>query len=136
MAGAIGGDLIEATYNNPVLGTGRFFFKGSEDGTFNLGGLTTQDDSAMIDGAGNPIRIMNQKMWSAEGTVSWDMITNNELEKLQALSAETTDSYWTFSHASGTVWSGTGFPVGDIAGNAGQATFPIKIAGGGQLAKI
>lgn len=133
---AIGGDLIEATYNNPVLGTGVFFFKGSEDGTFNLGGLTTQDDSSMVDGAGSPIRIMNNKMWSAEGTVSWDMITNKELEKLQALSAEPTSSDWTFSHANGVIYSGKGFPVGDIAGNTGQATFPIKIAGGGKLAQV
>ena len=66
---AIGGDLIEATYNNDVLGTGVFYFKGSEDGTFNLGGLTTADDSAMVDGSGTPIRIMNQKMWSVEGVV-------------------------------------------------------------------
>jgi len=133
---AIGGDLIEATYNNPTLGTGVFYFKGSEDGTFNLGGLTTQDDSAMVDGSGTAIRIMNQKMWSVEGVVSWDMNTNNELEKLQALTSEPTESAWTFSHVGKTVWAGKGFPVGDIAGNTGLATFPLKIGGGGKLAKV
>tara|TARA_R110000823_G_scaffold260006_2_gene380986 strand:+ start:92 stop:496 length:405 start_codon:yes stop_codon:yes gene_type:complete len=132
---AIGGDLIEATYNNDVLGTGVFYFKGSEDGTFNLGGLTTADDSAMVDGSGTPIRIMNQKMWSVEGVVSWDMNTENELGKLQALTSEPSESSWTFSHVGQTVWAGKGFPVGDIAGNTGQATFAIKIAGGGKLAK-
>jgi len=133
---AIGGDLIEATYNNPVVGSGVFYFKGSEDGTFNLGGLTTQDDSAMVDGAGKAIYVMNQKMWSVEGVISWDMITNNELLKLQALSAEPSESDWTFSHVGGTIWSGKGKPVGDLAGNTGQATTPLKIAGGGKLSKI
>ena len=133
---AIGGDLIEATYNHPTKGTGVFYFKGSEDGTFTPGGLTTNDDNSMVDGAGNAIYIMNRKMWSVEGVISWDMNINNELDKLQELSEDPLEAAWTFSHIGGTIWAGKGKPVGDIAGNTGQATMAFKIGGGGKLAKI
>ena len=73
MASISGGDLIEATYNHPSLGTGTFNFMGSEDGTFMLGGFSTADDTAKIDGAGNAIWTMNQKQWTVEGVISWDM---------------------------------------------------------------
>jgi len=133
---ATGGDLIEATYNHPTLGTGVFYFKGSEDGTFNLGGYSSNDDNAMVDGAGNMIDVINQKLWSVEGTISNDMNSNQELEKVQSLSGSPLLSDWTFSHVNGTVYSGKGKPVGDIAANVGQATMSFKIAGGGKLSKI
>lgn len=133
---ATGGDLVEATYNHPRLGTGSFYFKAAEDGTFNVGGFTANDDSNMVDGSGAMIDVINQKLWSVEGTISWDMNSRKELDKLQALSGDPILSDWTFSHRNGTIWVGLGKPVGDLAGNTGQATMPIKIAGGGKLSEI
>ena len=133
---ATGGDLIEATYNHPTLGDGVFYFKGSEDGTFNLGGFSSNDDNGMVDGAGNMIDVINQKLWSVEGVISWDMTGQKELEKLQKLSGNPQLSDWTFSHRNGAVWVGKGKPVGDLAGNSGQATMSFKIAGGGRLSEI
>lgn len=132
----VGGDLIEATYNHPTLGTGVFYFKGSEDGTFNLGGFTSNDDNAMVDGAGNMIDVINQKLWSVEGTISWDMNEGGSLQELQTLSGNPEPSDWTFSHSNQTVYVGNGKPVGDMAGNTGQATMAIKIQGGGKLTAI
>ena len=133
---AVGGDLIEATYNHPTLGTGVFYFKGSEDGTFNLGGFTSNDDNTMVDGAGNMIDVINQKLWSVEGVISWDMNKNDELGQLQTLSGNPVLADWTFSHRNGSIWVGKGKPVGDLAGNTGQATMPFKIAGSGKLSEI
>jgi hypothetical protein len=132
----VGGDLTEATYNHPELGTGVFYFKGSEDGTFSLGGFTSADDNAMIDGAGNMIVIINQKQWSIEGVITWDMKSGGSLADLQALSASTKDSDWTVASANGTIYTGKGRPVGDLAGNSGQATMGLKLAGGGKLTEI
>ena len=78
---AVGGDMIEATSNHPTLGTSVFYFKGSEDGTYNLGGFGSSDDSAMVDGSGEMIDVINRKLWSVEGTISWDMNEGGSLEK-------------------------------------------------------
>jgi len=133
---AVGGDMIEATSNHPTLGTSVFYFKGSEDGTYNLGGFGSSDDSAMVDGSGEMIDVINRKLWSVEGTISWDMNEGGSLAKLQALSGSVHQSDWTFSHANFTIYSGKGKPVGDLAGNSGQATLGIKIQGGGNLSEI
>jgi hypothetical protein len=132
---ATGGDLIEATYSNADTGNGRFSFMATEDGTFDLGGLKTQDD-VKVDGSGAPIYIMHRKPWMVEGTIRWDLLVGNDLSNLQDLSASTKESDWTFSHVSGTVWTAKGKPVGDITGNTGQATAGFKITGGGLLSKI
>ena len=136
MASISGGDLIEATYNHPSLGTGTFNFMGSEDGTFMLGGFSTADDTAKIDGAGNAIWTMNQKQWTVEGVISWDMNSGGSLKVLQDLTSSTEDSDWTFSSSNGTIYSGKGRPVGDLAGNTGQSTVGFKIAGGGKLSEV
>tara|TARA_R110000787_G_scaffold231673_1_gene339028 strand:+ start:903 stop:1310 length:408 start_codon:yes stop_codon:yes gene_type:complete len=133
---AVGGDLIEATSSHPTLGNDVFFFKGSEDGTFNIGGFSSNDDNAMVDGSGEMIDIINRKLWSVEGTISWDMNKGGSLAKLQALSSHVVQSNWTFSHANYTIYSGKGKPVGDLAGNTGQATLGIKIQGGGKLSEV
>ena len=82
------------------------------------------------------IDVINRKLWSVEGTISWDMNEGGSLAKLQALSGSVHQSDWTFSHANFTIYSGKGKPVGDLAGNSGQATLGIKIQGGGNLSEI
>jgi len=42
---------------------------------------------------------------------------------------------WTFSHINGTVYTGTGKPVGDLPVNVNQSTFTLKVSGGGKLKK-
>ena len=81
---AVGGDIIEITYNHPTLGSGVIFPKAAEDSTFNPGGFRSTDDNNMVDGAGNMIDQMNRSRWSFEGTIAWDMNVAEDLEKIVA----------------------------------------------------
>lgn len=133
---AVGGDIIEISFNHPTLGTGTWYPKSSEDSTFDKGGIRGNDDANMIDGGGRAIRQLNRVRWSLEATISWDMNVADELEQARKLAASPDEASWTISHINGTVWSGTGSPVGDIQGNGNAATFSVKISGGNELKKI
>jgi hypothetical protein len=132
---AAAGDFIEITFNHPTEGSGTIFPKSAEDSTLNLGGIRSSDDANMIDGGGNMIDQMNRVRWSFETTVSWDMNVATELEKLVKLAASPVPAEWTFAHINGTVYGGTGKPVGDLQGNGNQGTFTLKISGGGVMKK-
>lgn len=133
---AVGGDIIEITYNHPTLGSGTIYPKAAEDSTFDLGGIRTSDDANMVDGAGATIRQMNRVRWSYEGPVAWDMNDREDLDNITALAGDPVEADWTFSHINGSVWKGKGAPVGDLQGNGNQATFTLKVSGGGRLVKI
>ncbi len=134
--GAVGGDIISASYNHPTLGSGTIWPKAGEDSTFDLGGFRSDDSEDMIDGAGEMIDKLNRKRWGCEMTCAWDNNNRQDLEKVVLLAASPVMATWTVSHISGAVYKGTGKPVGDLKGNGNDATFPLKIAGGGILKKI
>jgi hypothetical protein len=131
----IAGDIIEITYNHPTIGSGVFFPKAAEDSTFDPGGFRGNDDANQIDGGGNMITQLNQVRWSFEGPISWDMNVSNELETLNKLSASPLNAEWTITHVNGTVWAGTGRPVGDIQGNGNTGMITLKLAGGKGMKK-
>ena len=133
---AIGGDIIEITYNHPTLGSGSFFPKSEEDGTIDPGGFRTADEDNGVTGSGDPIFKKNRKRWSVEVTVRWDANKANDLERLNLLSNSSVEATYTFNLANGTIWKGVGMPVGDIQGSSNDATQSLKIAGGGFLEKI
>ena len=133
---AVGGDILEITYNHPTLGSGTLFPKSNEDSTFNTGGFRSADDENMIDGGGNMIDRINRVRWSLETVISWDQNDKNELDKLKALAGSPVPAEWTVSMINGTVWGGSGKPVGDIGGNGNAATIDLKLAGGGEMKKI
>lgn len=133
---AVGGDILDAAFNHPTLGSGVIFPKAGEDSTFDLGGFRSDDSEDMIDGSGNMIDKLNRKRWGAEMTVAWDNNNRQELERCVALAGHPVPATWTITHVSGAVYKGTGKPVGDLKGNANNATFPLKLAGGGILKKI
>ena len=62
-------------------------------------------------------------------------VMNLDLEKITALAGSPVDATYTVSHINGSIYSGTGRPVGDVAGNGNASTFPLKLAGGGILKK-
>ncbi len=132
----IGGDLLEITYNHPTIGSGVLYPKSAEGSTFDTGGFRNNDDANGIDGGNRAIYQKNRIRWSLESTVAWDMNVANEAAKVAALSADPTDSTWTITHVNGTVWQGKGQPVGDIQPDGNEATFTLKISGGGTLDKI
>lgn len=130
-----GGDIVEITYNHATVGSGVLFPKAAEDNTFDLGGFRSGDDMNMVDGGGNMLDQMNRARWSVEAVISNDMNTREEMEKVNALAASPLPATWTFSHINGTVYTGTGKPVGDLANNVNQSTFTLKVSGGGKLKK-
>lgn len=133
---AIGGSILEVSYNHPTLGAGFFYPKGDADGTIDLGGYRTADDDNSVDGAGKAIYSMTPRRWSVQTEVRWDMVSDQELERLVALSSAPEEADFTFTHISGAVYGGRGKPVGDIQGSTQNATSSIKFSGSGRLKKI
>lgn len=133
---AVGGDIIEITFNHPVLGTGTFFPKSAEDTTYNLGGYKSNDDENSVTGSGENIDQMNNTRWSFEATCAWDMNNRDDLDKVDQLAAHPVPADWTITHINGVVHGGKGKPVGNVEGNGNAGTFVLKVAGGGKMKKI
>jgi hypothetical protein len=133
---AVGGDIIEITWNHPTLGTGVLYPKAGETGTFDPGGFRTSDEANNIDGSGRRIKTMTRQSWSVEVVVASDMNISEEMEKIAALHASPEDADYTFTHVNGTVYGGKGSPVGDLQNDTRAATIALKIQGGGVLKKI
>lgn len=131
-----GGDIIEITYNHPTIGSGVIYPKANEDNNLDLGGFRGNDDANSIDGGGRNIRSLSRSRWSCEITPSWDTTVTQDLEKMVALAGDANEAVWTIQLINGSIYSGTGSPVGDLQGNYNNATFKLKIAGGGLLKKI
>ena len=135
MATYTGGDITEITWNHPTLGSGILRVKASEDNTYDLGGLRVNDDANQLTGDGTNIKQMNQHRWFVNVTCAWDMNINLDLEKINALAAAPISATWTITSINGSIYGGVGDPVGDLAGNVNNVTFPLTISGGGKLAK-
>ena len=132
----VGGDIIEITFNHPIVGSGTIYPKSTEDSTFNLGGFRSEDDMAKIAGDGSMIDTINRVRWSFEVPATWDQNSANELDKLIELAESPIEADWTISSINGTVWGGKGKPVGELPGNGNAATITLKLSGGGRLKKI
>jgi len=134
---ATGGDLIEITYNNPTLGSGRLDPKGSEDTEVDFGGYMTQDSDDSVSGSGVNIIIKNRKRWSITSPpLLWNS-NPDTLEVLQNLQDDNNQTTFTFTFIDGSVYKGLGTIVGDLKGNKNAATInSVKFAGGGKLELI
>jgi hypothetical protein len=130
---AVGGDIIELSYNHPTVGSGILLPKANESSTFDKGGFRSDDDANGIDGGGNAIRKMNRVRWSAEMLVSHDSNVKKEYDKVVSMSQSPLPATWTITHVNGSIYSGEGFPVGDLKFNGNDATFSIKVAGSNLL---
>lgn len=133
---AVGGDIIEITFNHPTIGSGVILPKSNEDSTYDLGGFRSNDDANMIAGNGEMIDQMNRVRWSLEAVIAWDMNVRGDLEKLVELAASPVEADWTITNINGTVYGAAGKPVGDLQGNGNAATFTLKVSGGQKLKKI
>jgi hypothetical protein len=133
---AIGGDIIEITFNHPTLGTGILLPKAAEDSTYDLGGIRATDDKQGITGSGEAIYQMNNSRWQFGCPVSWNMNSRDDLQKVIDMAESPLDADWTITHINGVVHGGKGRPVGDYEGNGNAATFDLLIQGSGKLKKI
>ena len=120
----------------PVLGSGVFYPKSNEDGTMDEGGYRKEDDQNSITGAGEPIFKINRVQWSLEISCANDMNQRLDLNNARQLAAQPLPADWLISMTNGTVWAGSGSVLGDVQGNTNDATFGLKIGGGGELEKV
>lgn len=133
----LGGDIREVTYNHPTLGSGTVYCKAAEDSTINRGGYMKNDDAQGVSGDGQVIYSMNRKRWRIEvGPVLWDMTERDELDRLQQIQNHPTEADWTISNVNGSVFGGTGTPVGDLTATTNNPFITLILAGGGTLDKI
>ena len=132
--GYVGGDIIEITYNHPVLGSGTLFCKSNEDGTLNMGGFNSNDDANSVTGDGRLIDQINRVRAGFEAPpIAWDMTDADELSKLTELSASPVLADWTISSISGAIWGGKGKPVGDLNGSTNTSQVTLKLAFEGKV---
>jgi len=130
--GAIGGDILEVSYSNDDVGSGTLYIKSGETSNFDLGGFRNE---VSVDGAGQGITKKNRAPWSFEVSVSWDMNTRQDLEKLNDVAAALSDTTWDITHINGAIYSGVGTVDGDLAGDGNEGTISLTVKGGGKLAK-
>lgn len=132
----IGGDVLELTCIDPVLGSYRFSVKAAESFQLDVGGIRTSDDKAGVTGSGQSIYTMNRQRWEFDGNVAVDFVSDNELGGTDALASSPNEQTWTISHISGYIGKGTGKIVGDLKADTDKASMPLKIQGSGKLEKI
>jgi len=127
---AVGGDIIEVSYNHPTIGSGVLFPKASEGNTYDTGGFRSKDEASAIDGSGTMIDSMNRVRGFFEVVISNDMNSNQELEKMVELATSPVVASWVFTCINGVSYRGDGKPVGDLQGDVDKATFKLKVASG------
>ena len=128
---AVAGDITEITYNHPTLGSGTFFPKAGEGNTYDPGGIRTADDAQMIAGNGDPIWQKNRTRGFFEVLIENDQNVRNDAQVIANLMADPKPADWTFSVINGTVFGGSGKPVGDINPDVNAGTMTLKVSGGG-----
>jgi hypothetical protein len=126
---SLAGDILELGYSNDEVGSGVFYPKSGEDSTMNAGGFNSADDSSNVDGAGQPIRVMNRVLTTLTAVIANDTQNRNDFENARALKESTADTTWTVTHISGTVYEVTGYIAGDLEENKNAGTFELTIVG-------
>ncbi len=124
---AVHGDIQEVTFNHPTLGSGVFFPKAAEGNTFDPGGLRNSDDANSITGGGSLMIQKNRVRGFFEIMIENDMNVRNDAIVLKELSASPLPADWTVTHINGTVWAGSGVPVGDITPDMNAGTMTLKV---------
>jgi hypothetical protein len=132
----VGGDVIDITYKHPTLGSGTWYVKSGETSTFDPGGFISNDDDMGIDGSGTMITEMTQQRWCVEATIRNDMNSAREMEQVSALAGDVDDADYIITHVNGSVYGGSGRPVGKVPADGKAATMKIKLAGGGALSQV
>lgn len=126
-----GGDIKEISISHPNFGTVTLKPKANEGNTYNIGGYRSNDEANGITGDGTAIRVINNTRWSVEAVIANDMNINQEYEKVCGMAGDPQEGTYTFTHINGTVYRGTGFPVGEMPLNVNDSTFTLKATGGG-----
>lgn len=135
----IGCDLKQISIKHPTLGSVVIYPKAGENAQIELGGITTESDPKGIAGSGEAIYKKNVGRWVVEtAPIAWKraVADSDTLKVIQNIAASFEESDFTFELADGVIYVGRGMIVGEIKGATFDATIPLKMEGGGQLAQI
>jgi hypothetical protein len=135
MANFVFGDILEIVVNH-LGNTYRYYPKANETGTFDKGGLRTNDDANQITSNGQMMRQINRGRWVVEVPIAVDTISDSEQTSLNIMSGSPSLGTWQFSLISGAIFKGVGCPVGDLAMDSNAGTLQLKVSGNGELEKI
>jgi len=126
------GDIKEITYNHPTIGSGRFRPKSGEGNTYNLGGFANNDDANSISSGGDLIMTKNRVRAMLEAVIVNSTAEGEESDAniVRQLQESPVPSDWTFTTQANAVYSGSGFPVGEIAPDLNAGTFTMKVVFG------
>lgn len=123
---AVHGDVVELTWSNSDLGSGRFFPKAGEGNTFDPGGVRNSDEQMGIAGNGDLMVTKNRVRGSFEIVCENDTVIRNDAQVAADLSESSALTTWTVRLINGSVFKGTGTIVGDITPDINAGTFTIK----------
>lgn len=135
MANFIFGDMTEIVCQH-TTGEYRFAPKAAESFTVDRGGIRANDDANQVTAQGEMMSQLNRVLWSVEGPIGVDPLSNNEMDALPLLAGHPDLGVWTFTHISGAIYKGKGRPVGDQQWDSNAGTMTLKVAGGGKLEKL
>lgn len=133
---AIGGEMLEVTCSDSLLGTFRFEPKVNESYNVDPGGYRINDDASQLGAGGNIIIQKNRVRWSVEGMITVDTETGETLNDITTLINSNGIQEWSFSHVSGSIQKGKGVIVGDVVPDFNTATVSLKWSGGGELENL
>ena len=131
----VAGDSTELIINHPVFGSRNLEIKAGSDFNYQRGGQQADDDSGNVTAQGVAIKKINAILWMASMTVVTDG-RDGLLDYLQDISSSEDDATITVTHLNGAVYSGDGYPVGDIELNTQSGEISLTVKGGGTFDQI
>lgn len=134
----VGSDVLEVTYNNPLIGQGSFQCKAGEGSNIDLGGIRSTDDKTNSTGGGKRInqQTMNNSHFELP-PIAWDKTDKDELKKLDDLAACPVGTVFTVAFVDGNIYQmQNGYPVGDLVGDGYAGTIPVTLQGDAGASKI
>ena len=99
------------------------------------GGFKADDADDNVTAQGVAIKKVNTSLWSATMTCVSDG-RDGLLDYLQDISGSEDDATITVYHLNGAVYSGDGYPVGDISLNTQTGEIALTVKGGGTFDQI
>lgn len=129
------GDVVEIAVSHPSLGNRTFFPKASEGNTFFPGGIVTADDQNSVTSAGEMIFTQNRVAGMFSVLIEDDQNDREDALFIKELAGSSESAVWTLSLINGTVWQGSGKPVGNYETELNAGTMTLKV-NSGQFRKI
>ena len=129
-----GTEFLQIGLKHSTLGTVTLYPKAGENGQLKTGGFQNEID---ITGSGEPIVKKKRVPWEVEcPPIAWNKSGTDLIKTIQDLIDSYEEIDCTFELADGSIWTGKGSIIDELKGATYDGTIPLKISGGGKLAKL